>query len=80
MNPVLLCLGGATAAAWGVAHLVPTAKVAAGFGPISDDNRHIITMAIVSLFTGFKVKFLPFRLCPTIFTISAGLILTGTYS
>ena len=123
MNPVLLCLGGATAAAWGVAHLVPTGKVAAGFGPISDDNRHIITMewiaegaflvfagavvilvaavdhhsaaaraasvataatllamAMVSLFTGFKVKFLPFRLCPAIFTISAGLILAGTYS
>ena len=123
MNLVLLYLGGATAAAWGVAHLIPTGKIAAGFGPISDDNRHIMTMewiaegafllfaggvvilvsavdhhstvaraasvasavsliamAIVSLFTGFKVKFLPFRLCPVIFTLSAGLILAGTYS
>jgi hypothetical protein len=123
MNLVLLYLGGATAAAWGVAHLIPTGKIAAGFGPISDDNRHIMTMewiaegafllfaggvvilvsavdhhstvaraasvasavsliamAIVSLFTGFKVKFLPFRLCPAIFTLSAGLILAGTYS
>ena len=112
---MLLYLGGATAAAWGVAHLIPTAKVAAGFGPISEDNRHIITMewiaegafllfagavvilvaavdhhsaaaraasvasavtliamAIVSLFSGFTVKFLPFRLCPAIFTISPG--------
>jgi hypothetical protein len=123
MNLVLLCLGGAMAAAWGVAHLIPTAKVAAGFGPITDDNRRIITMewiaegalllfagavvilvaavdhhsaaaravsvasaaaliamAIVSLFTGFKVKLLPFRLCPPIFTISAALILAGTYA
>jgi hypothetical protein len=40
----------------------------------------LIAMAIVSLLTGFKVKFLPFRPCPAIFTISAGLILAGTYS
>jgi hypothetical protein len=40
----------------------------------------LIAMAIVSLFTGFKVKFLPFKLCPAIFTLSAGLILAGTYS
>lgn len=26
-------------AAWGVAHLVPTAAVVAGFGPISRENR-----------------------------------------
>jgi len=44
VNAVMVDVGGATAAAWGVAHLVPTRKVAAGFGPISEDNRHIITM------------------------------------
>lgn len=37
----------------------------------------LLTLAIVSLFTGFKVKFLPFRLCPFILTISAALIFTG---
>jgi hypothetical protein len=37
----------------------------------------LITLAIVSLFTGFKVKFLPFKLCPVILLVSAGLILTG---
>ena len=116
-------VGAATAAAWGILHLVPTRKVAAGFGAISDDNRNIITMewiaegaflifigtivivttavdhkapvsspvclvsaagliglAIVSLFTGFKVKFLPFRLCPVIFTVSAALILAGAFA
>ena len=39
----------------------------------------LLATAIVSVFTGFKVKFLPFRLCPAIFTLSAGLILAGTY-
>jgi hypothetical protein len=37
----------------------------------------LLTLAIVSLFTGFKVKFLPFRLCPVILTISAALIFVG---
>jgi len=37
----------------------------------------LIVLALVSLFTGFKVRFLPFRLCPFIFTVSAILILIG---
>ena len=37
----------------------------------------LIVLAIVSLFTGFKVKFLPFKLCPVLFTTSAILILSG---
>lgn len=39
----------------------------------------LISMAILSLFTGFKVNFLPFKLCPFIFAISALLILIGTF-
>ncbi len=117
---VLLCLGAGLTGLWGLAHLFPTKSVVRGFGEISADNRHIITMewiiegvalifigvlvaavtfidpvstiskliyllsavglmilAVVSLFTGFKVKFLPFRLCPFIFTASALLILFG---
>lgn len=31
----------------------------------------LLAMAVLSLFTGFNVNFLPFRLCPFIFTISA---------
>jgi FlaA1/EpsC-like NDP-sugar epimerase len=37
----------------------------------------LIVLAIVSLFTGFKVKFFPFRLCPFLFTLSAILIFIG---
>ena len=36
-------------------------------------------MAILSLFTGFKIDFLPYRLCPLIFTVSGLLILQGTF-
>jgi len=36
-------------------------------------------LSAVSLFTGFKIKFLPFKLCPIIFTISSILILAGSY-
>jgi hypothetical protein len=33
----------------------------------------------VSLLTGFKIKFLPFKLCPVIFTTASVLILLGCY-
>ena len=117
---VMLYLGAALTALWGVAHLFPTGSVVKGFGAISADNQRIITMewivegislifigalvatvtyidplgtvskavfslsaiglfvlALVSFFTGFKVNFLPFKLCPIIFTASALLILAG---
>jgi hypothetical protein len=34
-------------------------------------------LSLVSLFTGFKIHFLPFKLCPVIFTGSSVLILLG---
>jgi hypothetical protein len=121
INQILLYLGAFLTLAWGVTHLFPTRSVVKGFGEISQDNRHIITMewivegvclifigllvaavttvdrtgtvsravywiafaelnvlSIVSLFTGFKVNFPPFKLCPVIFTTSSILILLGS--
>ena len=37
----------------------------------------LFSMAILSLFTGFRVNFLPYKLCPLIFSISGILILFG---
>ncbi len=37
----------------------------------------LLVLAAVSLVTGFKVKFLPYKLCPFIFTASVILILVG---
>jgi len=39
----------------------------------------LLGLAIVALFTGFKVNFLPFKLCPFILTISAVLIILGAF-
>ena len=39
----------------------------------------LVTLAVVSLFTGFKIAFLPFRLCPLIFGLSAALIAIGAW-
>jgi len=120
MAKILLYLGAALPLIWGISHLVPTKNVIAGFGDISADNRHIISMewivegvslifigflvalvtyidssstlsffvygltiaalfvlAIVSIFTGFKINFLPFKMCPIVFSESAILITIG---
>ena len=120
MQIILLYLGAALTAIWGISHLIPTKNVVVGFGDISENNRHIITMewiiegvslifigslvavvtfidhkaavsgavyivstvglltlGVVSLFTGFKVKFLPFKLCPFILAVSAVLVIIG---
>jgi len=120
INQVLIYLGSAFVAFWGIAHLFPTRSVVSGFGDISLDNKRIITMewiiegvalvfigsinaivtaidhtgsialaiylssgvmlivlAFVSFFTGFKISFLPFKLCPVIFITSAALIVLG---
>lgn len=117
---ILLYLGSGLTILWGISHLIPTRNIVKGFGDISQDNRHIITMewivegvsmifigvlvavvtiinpetlvstavyilsavgliglALVALFTGFKVNFFPFKLCPLIMTTSAVLILLG---
>lgn len=37
----------------------------------------LVALAIVSVFTGFKINFIPFKLCPFIFTGSAALIFVG---
>ncbi len=38
----------------------------------------LLMLAIVSVFTGFKVAFFPFKLCPFLFTTSAILIIIGS--
>ena len=39
----------------------------------------LLVLALVSLATGFRIAFLPFRLCPFIFTLSAVLIAVGAW-
>jgi hypothetical protein len=37
------------------------------------------TLSVISLFTGFHVSFVPFKLCPFIFTTSSILMIVGRY-
>ena len=39
----------------------------------------LVVLALVSLFTGYRVDYLPFKLCPFIFGASAVLFLAGTF-
>ena len=36
-------------------------------------------MSVISLFTGFKISFLPYKLCPVIFSGASLLIILGCY-
>ena len=45
---VLLHTGSAIAILWGVAHIIPTRRVVAGFEPLSRDNRLVLTMEWVA--------------------------------
>ena len=40
----------------------------------------LVTLAAVSVFTGFRIAFLPYRLCPFIFSLSAVLIAVGAWA
>ncbi len=48
MPEILAYVAGVIAVAWGIAHLMPTTKVVAGFGALSHYNRLILTMEWVA--------------------------------
>lgn len=43
-SELLLYIGSALITVWGIAHLIPTKSVVAGFGSISAENKRIIVM------------------------------------
>lgn len=60
IDQILLFVGAAVIALWGISHLFPTKTVVRNFGDISRDNRRIITMewvveGINLAFVGFLV-------------------------
>jgi hypothetical protein len=48
MNEILLYSGASLISAWGIAHLIPTRAIVAGFGNISQDNRRILAMESIA--------------------------------
>jgi len=65
---VPLYAGSAIALLWGVAHIIPTRSVVAGFEPLSRDNRLVLTMEWVG--EGLTLAFL--GLLGVAITASAG--------
>lgn len=55
------------------------AEAAVSIGVYAVAVATLIGLAVLSLFTGFKVAFLPYRLCPLIFAVSAALIAAGAW-
>lgn len=124
LSNILLLGGAACVAVWGGMHILKTRPVVAGFEPLTDDNRYVLTMewivegvglifaaalvaaatlflgpeaagsrlifgmsvgflltmAVVSLFTGARASPLPYKLCAPIFTSAAVLILLGGFA
>ncbi len=63
INDILLYTGSIVITLWGVAHIVPTRSIVSGFGPISEDNKRIITMEWIAegltlCFIGLLVLFI----------------------
>jgi hypothetical protein len=63
LSNTLLYIGSGMIILWGIAHIVPARSVVKGFGPISQDNKRIITMEWVSegltlCFIGLLVLFI----------------------
>ena len=63
INDILLYIGSILITLWGIAHIIPTKSVVNGFGPISEDNKRIITMEWVAegltlCFIGLLVLFI----------------------
>ncbi|MFC2000988.1 hypothetical protein ACFLUZ_00595 [Chloroflexota bacterium] len=121
-NEILLYIGAIVITVWGIAHIIPTKSVVNGFGPISEDNRRIITMewvaegltlcfigllvlfitilggsqkpvailvyrisalmlitmAVLSLFTGARTSVIPIKICPVVKTVVAILFFLGS--
>ena len=74
-STVLLAVGSAIPILWGIAHIIPTRAVVAGFGELSPDNRRILTMEWVA--EGLALVFLgvlPGLMLLTGATSGAGLV------
>ncbi|MFB0515085.1 MAG: hypothetical protein ACETWG_00590 [Candidatus Neomarinimicrobiota bacterium] len=59
LNDILLHIGSAIIIVWGIAHLVPTRNIVAGFGDLSPDNTRIITMEWIAEGLTFRATSTP---------------------
>lgn len=48
INDIMLYIGSIIIILWGVGHIIPTKSIVNNFGPITEDNKRIITMEWVA--------------------------------
>jgi hypothetical protein len=86
VSEALIYAGSAVIVLWGAADIVPTRSVVSGFGPISNDNKRIITMEWVAegltlLFIGLLVLLVTVltgmqnQIANVVYRASAGMLL-----
>ncbi len=81
---VLAYIAAALIAVWGIAHAVPTKKVVAGFGPITADNRRVLTQewlaesltmwGMAALVVAITATPAAIQVAPIVYGIVAGLL------
>ena len=82
---ILVYVAAGLVAVWGIAHLVPTRSVVAGFGNISLDNRRVLTMewvaeGVTMLFAGALIAAVTLSAGPgdsvavVVYRLTAGLL------
>jgi hypothetical protein len=73
MDTALVYVASIVITLWGIAHIIPTRNVVAGFGTLSADNRRIITMEWVA--EGLALSFI--GLLALFVTLSEGIDSSG---
>jgi len=48
MNEIMIYIGAAIIILWGIAHIIPTKAIVKGFGEISEDNKKVLRMEIIT--------------------------------
>ncbi len=71
MAGFLFYTGSAVIFLWGVGHLIPTPGIVKGFGPLSEDNRRIITMEWIA--EGMTLCFIGVLVFVSVMTTGPGL-------
>ena len=70
MESLLFYSGSVLIILWGIGHLVPTSGIVRDFGPLSDDNRRIITMEWIA--EGMTLCFLGVLVLTSVVTTGPG--------
>jgi hypothetical protein len=64
IDDYLFLAGGLIAAAWGIAHLIPTSRIIKMFGDTSEDNKRVLAMSWIA--EGVALIFIGAVVCLTV--------------